>query len=204
MVRPSLKIEKSLWSQGHEYVAGIDEVGRGSWAGPLVVAAVIFPQNTTSPKGLADSKLLKPMQRANIAKAIRKIAIATAVVEISPTRIDKVKIGRATHEAFRKVTRILSPKPNYCLIDAFYIKHFSRKNQQAIKNGDKICASIAAASVIAKVYRDTLMKKLHFKYPSYGFGKHKGYGTKMHQKAIRENGLSKIHRYSFNLTYLIL
>src|SRR3990167_5687494 len=98
MVRPNLKIEKSLWACGYRHIAGIDEVGRGSWAGPLVVAAVIFPQNAKVPEGLADSKLLRPMQRANIAKVIRKIAIATAVVEISPVRIDKIKIGRATHE----------------------------------------------------------------------------------------------------------
>lgn len=203
MILPSLDIEASLWSKGQRHIVGIDEVGRGSWAGPLVVAGVIMPQNFRVPDGLADSKLLKHAQRVKLSKIIKKLATAISIVEISVSRIDKIGIGGATHEAFRKVVHTLTPSPDFCLIDAFYIKYFPRKKQMAVKDGDKICASIAAASIIAKVHRDNLMKKLHFKYPRYGFGKHKGYGTKVHQEAIRKYGLSKIHRKSYDLSYLL-
>lgn len=199
MILPDLKIENSIWRQGNRHVVGIDEVGRGSWAGPLVVAGVIFPQNVILPDGLADSKLLKHRQRVRLTKIINKIAIDYAIVEISVKCINRINIGKATHQAFRKVITSLSIKPDYYLIDAFYINHISKKYQKAVKNGDKICASIAAASIIAKVYRDKIMRKLHYKYPNYGFGKHKGYGTKIHQSAIKTHGLTAVHRLSFNL-----
>lgn len=203
MLRPDLSFEVNLWQTGIRFIAGIDEVGRGAWAGPLVVAAVILPQNFQIPRGLADSKLLKHAQRVKQASIIKDKALATSIVEISPGRIDKVKMAKATHIAFRKAVKKLEIKPDFCLIDAFYIRHFSKKRQLAIINGDKICASIAAASIIAKVYRDNLMRKLHFAYPAYGFGKHKGYGTKLHQAAITKFGFSKIHRMSYNLGYLV-
>jgi len=202
MILPSLTHERSLWQKGYKLVAGIDEVGRGSWAGPLVVGAVIFPQNINIPTGLADSKLLTPEKRLSLSKIIKKIAIATAIAEISASRIDKISMSAATHEAFRKVTRILSPTPDFCLIDAFYIRRFDITRQNAIKNGDKVCASIAAASIIAKVYRDDLMGQFSNIYPNWGFERHKGYGTKFHQKAITKYGFSKIHRTSYNLSFL--
>lgn len=202
MIFADLSIEHSLWEKGHRYIVGIDEVGRGSWAGPLVAAGVILPKNIDILRGLADSKLLKHLQRSKLSRLIKKIAIATIVVEISPSQIDKVGITKVTNTAFRKIARNLKPSPDFCLIDAFYIKYFSRKRQLAVKNGDKVCASIAAASIIAKVYRDSLMKKLHYQYPHYGFGKHKGYGTKLHQEAIRKHGLSPIHRTSYDLSFL--
>ncbi len=200
MVKPTLDLEKSLWKKGYNYIVGIDEVGRGSWAGPLVVAGVILPKDFEIPEELADSKLVKPQTRVKLSKIINLIALKVSIVQIESREIDKVGVGRATHIAFRKVTAEL--KPDFCLIDAFYIKHFTRKRQQAVKDGDKVCASIAAASIVAKVYRDSLMRKLHFIYPQYGFGKHKGYGTKMHQEAIKKYGFSKIHRLSYNLDYL--
>lgn len=203
MELPNLAIERKLWQQGYKYIVGIDEVGRGSWAGPLVAGGVIFPENINIPKGLADSKLLKPRKRFALDKIIRSVALAVSVVEVSSSQIDRVKIGKATHGAFRKVIRSFKLKPDFCLVDAFYIKHFSKKNQKAVKNGDQVSASIAAASIVAKVYRDNLMKRLHFKYPNYGFGKHKGYGTHYHQQAIRMFGLSKIHRKSYNIGYLL-
>jgi len=202
MLLPDLALEKNLWQSGYRFIAGIDEVGRGAFAGPLVVGAVILPVNYKIPAGLADSKLLKHAQRVRLTKIIKEKSIATAIVEISPTRINKINIGKATHEAFRKVVKKILPAPDFCLIDAFYIKHYSKDRQQAVKNGDKICASIAAASIIAKVYRDELMKKLHFKYPQYGFAKHKGYGTVFHQQAIKVHGFTKIHRTVYNLGYL--
>ncbi|MDO8487641.1 MAG: ribonuclease HII [Candidatus Curtissbacteria bacterium] len=200
MVKPTLDLENSLWQKGYNYIVGIDEVGRGSWAGPLVVAGVILPKDFQIPDGLADSKQVRPAMRLKLSKLIRQSAISISIAQIEPREIDKVGVGRATHIAFRKVAANL--KPDFCLIDAFYIKHFARKRQMAVKDGDKVCASIAAASIVAKVYRDSLMRKIHFKYPEYGFGKHKGYGTKMHQEAIKKYGFSKIHRLSYNLDFL--
>lgn len=202
MVLPSLKIETSLWQCGHKYIVGMDEVGRGSWAGPLVVAGVILPSDFVIPQGLADSKLVKPHLRQKLSKIIHAKAISTKIVEIPSKTIDRIGVGLATHLAFRRIAKTISPSPDFCLIDAFYIKYFNRKKQMAVKNGDKVCASISAASIIAKVYRDNLMRRLHFKFPNYGFGKHKGYGTTLHQTAIKKFGLTNIHRASYNLDFL--
>ena len=199
MILPTLNIEKKLWDQGYSLVCGIDEVGRGSFAGPVVAGAVIFSADSEIPVGVADSKLLGPRQRENLAVRIKNQALSWAVAEISVTHINKVGIGKATQMAFRKAVKSLDKNPDYILVDAFYIKHLNRKRQQAVKDGDTICATIAAASIIAKVHRDKMMKKLHKKYPQYGFAKHKGYGTKIHQQALKKHGLSKIHRRSFNL-----
>lgn len=202
MILPTLDIESSLWSQGYKYIAGIDEVGRGSWAGPLVAAGVILPLNFVMPEGLADSKQVAPQRRSQLARLIKSVALGVYIAQIPVSHIDKFGIGRVTIDAFRQIARRLTPTPDFCLIDAFHIKYFNRARQMAVKDGDKISASIAAASIVAKVYRDNLMKKLHFKYPNYGFGKHKGYGTKQHQEAIKKYGLSKIHRTSYNLDFL--
>lgn len=199
MVLPTLDLEKKLWNSGYSRVCGLDEVGRGSFAGPVVVGAVIFSKDCIIPEGIADSKLLKPRQRERLAEAIKKCAKAWAVAEVSVSTINKVGIGKATQMAFRKAIKLLSKSPDFILIDAFYIRHLNKKKQNAVKNGDKICASISAASIIAKVYRDKLMKKLGKIYPQYGFGKHKGYGTKKHQEALKKYGLSKLHRTSFDL-----
>ena len=199
MLTPTLKIETELWNQGYSMVCGIDEVGRGSFAGPVCVGAVIFPKDGELLNGLADSKLLKPKTRQKLAEQIRECALSWSVAEVSVSAINKVGIGKATQMAFRKSIKLLSKSPDFVLIDAFYIKHFNRKNQKAVKDGDSICASISAASIIAKVHRDNLMRRLGKKYPQYGFAKHKGYGTKKHQIAIKKYGLSRIHRKSFNL-----
>lgn len=202
MILPTLDLEKSLWQKGYQFIAGMDEVGRGSWAGPLVAAGVILPPNFVIPYGLADSKQVKPQIRSKLAKYIKETAIATYIAQIPAKAIDKFGIAKVTADAFRQIARKLSPTPQFCLIDAFHIKYFSQKKQMAVKNGDKICASIAAASIIAKVYRDNLMKRLHLSYPLYGFAKHKGYGTKLHQEAIRKYGFCKLHRTSWNLDFL--
>ncbi|MBI2315391.1 ribonuclease HII [Candidatus Daviesbacteria bacterium] len=199
MIFPTFNIEKKLWNYGYYYIAGLDEVGRGSFAGPVVVGAVIFPKDIILPEGIADSKLLRPKKRGKLAEEIKKKALTFSIAEISVGKINKLGIGKATQMAFRKSIKLLSKTPDFILIDAFYIKHLNRKRQKAVKDGDKICASISAASIIAKVYRDKLMEKLHIKYPQYGFAKHKGYGTKLHQEAIKKYGLSRIHRKSFNL-----
>ena len=202
MVQPTLAIESSLWQKGYEYIVGIDEVGRGSWAGPLVAAGVILPRDFVIPEGLADSKQVKPLGRTQLAKFIRSKAVSFYIAQIPSQRIDKCGIAKATADAFRQIAIKLVPTPEFCLVDAFHIKYYSAKKQMAVKNGDKICASIAAASIVAKVWRDNLMKKLHFQYPQYGFGKHKGYGTKLHQEAIKKYGFSKIHRTSYKLDFL--
>lgn len=199
MILPTLNIEQKLWKSGYSYIAGLDEVGRGCFAGPVVVGAVIFPKDILLPDGVADSKLLKPKQRERLEIRIKSQAISWSVAEISVAIINKMGIGKATQMAFRKAVKLLQKSPDYILIDAFYIKHLNRKRQKAVKSGDTICASISAASIIAKVYRDKLMKKLHKKYPEFGFAKHKGYGTKQHQEAIKKHGLTRIHRKSFDL-----
>lgn len=203
MFTPNLSFEYSLWQKGYEYIAGVDEVGRGSWAGPVVAAAVILPQSFKIPTRFGDSKQLKPRERCAVSKYIKAVAISYFVAEISVSRINKYGIGKTSQMAFRLALKKLTTKPDYILIDAFYIKHVSRKNQLPIKKGDQRSATIAAASIIAKVYRDAHMKKLARSFPQYGFAKHKGYGTKFHQEAIRNYGLSKIHRLSFDLNYLI-
>lgn len=199
MVTPTLKLEQSLWKRGYSLVCGLDEVGRGSFAGPVCVGAVIFPQGCEFIDGVMDSKLLKPRERERLELRIKNKALCWSVAEVGVSKISKMGIGKATQMAFRKAVKLLEKKPDFVLIDAFYIKHFNRKTQKAVKDGDEICTSISAASIIAKVYRDKLMKKLSKKYPKYGFGKHKGYGTKRHQEAIRKYGLSRIHRRSFDL-----
>lgn len=200
MITSTLRLEKSLWKEGFRYIAGLDEVGRGCFAGPVVVGAVIFPKDFKIVDGLADSKLLRSRQRERLAKSIKEQALAWSVAETSVAIINRLGIGKATQMAFRKAIKSLEKSPDFIFIDAFYIKHLNRKRQKAVRDGDKICASISAASIIAKVYRDRLMRRLAKKYPKYGFAKHKGYGTKFHQEAIRKYGLSRIHRKSFNLS----
>lgn len=199
MIFPTLKFEEELWNNGYQFVCGLDEVGRGCFAGPVVVGAVIFPPCVVLPEGIADSKLLKHKVREQLSVKIKDQALAWSIAEISVAHINKFGIGKATQMAFRKAIKNLLMQADYVLIDAFYIKHFNRKRQKPIKDGDKICASISAASIIAKVYRDKLMVKLHQKHPQYGFAKHKGYGTKEHQEAIKKHGLCPLHRKSFNL-----
>ena len=190
--------ERRLWKSGVNAVAGIDEVGRGSWAGPVVAAAVVFPKNVNLDFEVFDSKLLLPSRRETISSKVYSIAkVGIGVVKV-PT-INKIGIGRASQKAFKEAVRALPLDPEYFLIDAFYIQSWARENQMPIKKGDRVCASIAAASVVAKVYRDSLMRQLDKKHPGYGLAIHKGYGTKMHQKALSNLSLSSIHRKSFNL-----
>lgn len=202
MFLPTLDVEKSLWRQGFNYIVGIDEVGRGSWAGPLVAAGVILPKNFKVPKGFGDSKQLTAKARQKFDKFIKTVAVSHRTVEIASDKINKIGIGAATQTAFRKITKLLSPSPDFILIDAFHIKYLAKSRQNAIKHGDQISASIAAASIIAKVYRDDLMQRESQKYPHYGFEKHKGYGTRSHQMAIQKYGFCQIHRTSYNLNFL--
>ena len=196
-------IEEKLWSFGINYIAGADEVGRGAWAGPVVAAAVIFPKKVRFPEDLFDSKKLSPNRREYLANLIYDSALSVGVGCVSASVISKFGIGMATHKAFRASVTNLSVSPEKILVDAFYIKRLSKNIQVPIKKGDEICASISAASIIAKVYRDSIMRSLARKYPEYGFDRNKGYGTSFHQNAIRMNNFVKIHRTSFNIGYLI-
>jgi len=204
MIFPTLNIENQLWNSGYTYIAGLDEVGRGSFAGPVVVGAVIFPKNSTLLAGIADSKLLKPKIREQLATEIKKLALFWSIAEIGLDEINKLGIGKATQLAFKKAVMGLKNSPDFLLIDAFFIDGIDRKIQRPVVNGDKLCASISAASIIAKVHRDNLMVKLSKQYPNYGFEKHKGYGTLYHREAIKKYGLSKIHRTSFNLEKFLI
>jgi ribonuclease HII len=197
---PNFKEEQQLWKKGYAYIAGVDEVGRGCFAGPVVTAAVILPQTFSSKKAVNDSKKLSAKVREELAEVIKQQAIAFSIAEISVSIINKLGIGKATQQAFRSSIKQLTKKPDFILIDAFYIKHISKRIQKPIIHGDALSISIAAASIIAKVYRDKLMQKLHNKYEAYDFFTNKGYGTKKHQEAIRKHGLSKLHRTSFDLS----
>lgn len=202
MVLPTLKVEKTLWNQGLEFVAGIDEVGRGSWAGPLVAAGVILPHDFKLPVGLKDSKQLTKKKREVLDVLIKNSAVAYSIVEVTHEKIKNVGLGAANQMAFRKIIKNLNPQPDFTIVDAFRIKYFNKSKQMAIKFGDARCATIAAASIIAKVYRDKLMDKLSGIYPNYGFEKNKGYGTKIHQDAILKYGFCHIHRTNYNLNFL--
>lgn len=207
MTHPTFREEKKFWKKGYTVVIGTDEVGRGAFAGPVVAAAVALDNGALENLGINDSKLLTPKLREKLAKEIKKQSV-WVITEVGVSVINKVGIGKATTMAFRKAItsitdRVSSIKGCYVLVDGFhvkYIKGIGSKKQKAIIKGDQKSITIAAASIIAKVYRDRLMKHLHKLYPMYGFAKHKGYGTREHQAAIKKHGLSKIHRKSFNLS----
>ncbi len=205
MILPTLKQERKLWQKGYQFVAGVDEVGRGAWAGPVVASAVIFPPDIKLPKDLRDSKLLQPAKRRELSEIIQELALSYAIAERKVTIINNHGIVSATQRAMRAALRKLSPTAEFEFIDAFYIRYLCKSKQMAIIKGDKTCASIAAASILAKVYRDNLMTgKVHRQYPKYRFCSHKGYGTPEHQEAIQRWGITKIHRVNFIPQNLIL
>lgn len=200
MTRPTFDEELAIWNKGYQYIAGIDEVGRGCFAGPVVTAAVILPKTLSCADEVNDSKLLTAKKRKKLSDIIKKEALAYSIAEISVDVINKIGIGKATQKAFRQAVSTLTIKPEFILIDAFYIQHIARKKQKPIIHGDGISVSIASASIIAKVYRDELMQQLHTHYKDYDFFTNKGYGTKKHQAAIKKYGLCDLHRKSFDLS----
>jgi ribonuclease HII len=203
--KPTFDEENALWQRGFKYIAGIDEVGRGCFAGPVVSAAVILPSDFGSfTTDIHDSKLLSPNKREELAEIITKHSLAHSIAVVNVNTINKYGIGMATQKSFNKAVRLLSIKPDFILIDAFYIKGLNIAIQKPIIHGDRKSISIAAASIIAKVYRDKLMGKLGHKYSPYDFKTNKGYGTKLHREAIKVNGLSKLHRTSFKLEKYVI
>lgn len=186
--------ELSLAELGYKNIAGIDEAGRGPLAGPVVAAAVVLPQNYDFPL-LNDSKKLKAADRDKLAVLIKEKAVAWAVGVVDHKEIDEINILQASKEAMSKAVAQLSPSPQYLLIDAVNLD--IPLPQEGIIHGDSICACIAAASIIAKTYRDSLMDMVDMLYPEYGFKEHKGYGTPRHLHALAEHGPCPIHRNTF-------
>ena len=191
----NLKYEKSAYSKGCQYVAGIDEAGRGPLAGPVMAAAVILPVGL-SINGVDDSKKLTPGKREKLFDIIMSQALSVGVGIITATDIDRINILQATRKAMLAAVHQLYPVPDYLLIDGISTID-SVTTQKTIKKGDSLSLSIAAASIIAKVTRGRLMIELDTKYPGYGFAGHKGYGSAAHMDAIRRLGPSPIHRLTF-------
>lgn len=195
---PTFDYEQIHWKNGLLRVAGIDEVGRGAFAGPVVSAAVILSPNFPKDIGIHDSKLLKKEKREYLAEIIKEKAQAYAIAEIPVETINLVGVGKAAQQSFANCVQALSVW-DHILMDAFYIDTIEKAKQTPIIKGDQKSLSIAAASIIAKVYRDDLMRKLADEFPVYGFETHVGYGTKYHREAIKRFGLSPLHRTSFSL-----
>lgn len=246
MKKPDFSFERQVWKKGFRVIAGVDEVGRGAWAGPIVASAVAFAPQIKNLKfkienlgvRVDDSKKLSPSQREKADLWIKENCLAFGIGEASSSVINRLGMARATKMAFRRAiaecnrrldnrwsnvdlearsSKLDNPSSNFqlqnlassfnrrppidfLLIDAFYIpfvRGLRRKHQKPIINGDQKSFSIAAASIIAKVYRDSLMTKLSRKYTNYSWGSSKGYGTKEHQKAILRYGLTRFHRKKF-------
>ena len=196
MAPPSLRHEKNLLRRGFKTVAGVDEAGRGPLAGPVVAAAVIFPHDVKI-KGLRDSKVLSPRTREKLHKEILKKAVSVGIGIVGEAAIDEINILRATFQAMRDAIEGLGTKPDHILVDGRHKIPCVPAPQLPIVGGDDISSSIAAASIVAKVTRDRMMIDLERLYPGWGFAKHKGYGTKGHFKALKEKGISPIHRMTF-------
>ncbi|KLU61074.1 ribonuclease HII [Peptococcaceae bacterium CEB3] len=193
-IKGLLQVEEGLWQQGFLLVAGLDEAGRGPLAGPVFAAACILPARFRLP-GLNDSKLLSVKKREALFPLIQAQALAWAVAEASVEEIDSLNILQATKLAMVRAVDALRVKPHYLLIDALELP--LALPQRGLIGGDRLSASIAAASILAKVERDKLMERLDALYPGYGFARHKGYGTREHLQALQELGPCPAHRRSF-------
>ncbi len=189
-------MEKELYNKGFEYICGIDEAGRGPLAGPVVVAGVIMPKDSMI-EGVNDSKKVSEKKREKLYDVILEEALSYSVAIIGQDVIDEINILNATKQGVTKVVEELDVKPNLILVDA--LTHINTKGipYDSIIKGDAKCYNIAAASIIAKVTRDRIMREWDEIYPQYGFINHKGYGTAKHIEAIKEHGPCPIHRRSF-------
>ena len=220
---PDLREEMTCYAAGYCHIAGLDEAGRGSWAGPVVAGAVILPlgvsdlsqnpvlssgcpergtptcgrvQGLAGGCGIRDSKQLTPHQRERLFPIIESSALAVGVGLVPPDTIDELGIVPATRQAMNLAIAQLAPAPDFLLIDYLNLPELSIP-QKGITHGDALSLSIAAASIVAKVTRDRLMIELDARYPGYGFARHKGYGTPQHREALDRLGPSPIHRLSF-------
>lgn len=199
---PDLTYEKNLWSH-YKHIAGMDEAGRGALAGPVCVGAVILPDDepllASTLVGARDSKQMTPLQRERLAITIKEIALNWSVGFASAVEIDMQGIVRATRLAAIRALHQFSLSPQYLLTDFRLELPQLDISQTSLVKGDALCLSIACASILAKTERDAQMQKLDVKYPGYGLGKHKGYGTQAHRSALKRLGYSSIHRKSFTV-----
>lgn len=205
MTKPTFKEENLYWQKGTAYVIGIDEVGRGAFAGPIVAAGVVYKPNFKHKflDKVNDSKLLKPKLREELAELIKLYSLFYDIQSVDISFINKYGIGKANIAVFRKVLKSMLKNFNdlnhFILIDGFHGKYLPGgiRKQKAIIKGDQKSLSIASASIIAKVYRDNLMRELNENCPNYGFLENKGYGTRFHRDALKFYGATKFHRTSF-------
>jgi ribonuclease HII len=188
--------EDELRSQGFLYIAGVDEVGRGCLAGPVVAAAVILDPTVAYPQGLNDSKKLSARQRERIGAELQQCLVTHSIGAVEADEIDRINILQATKLAMRKAVAGLDPVADFLLIDALTLEQITLP-QRGIIRGDSISASIAAASILAKTYRDRLMAEYDQLYPQFGFARHVGYGTSEHLSALANHGYCPLHRKSF-------
>ena len=202
-IKPNLKFESDLWDSGLQFVAGLDEAGRGALAGPVSVGAVVLPNDkpllSRTLSRVRDSKQLTPLQRDSIAPAIKEIALAWSVGFADAEEIDSQGIVRATRLAAIRALHQFSISPQYLLTDFRLELPQLDISQTSIVKGDAQCLSIACASILAKTERDALMRELDERHPGYGLAKHKGYGTQAHRSALRRLGLSGVHRKTFRV-----
>jgi ribonuclease HII len=191
-----LDFEWQAKTEGFRLIAGVDEVGRGCLAGAVVAAACILDLSKPLPEGLNDSKKISAKKREQISAELKQNCLVYSIAQVEAEEIDRINILQATKKAMRQAIENLAPKADFLLIDAVQLKEIPTP-QKAIIKGDEISASIAAASILAKTYRDDLMSNLDKIFPEYGFAKHVGYGTRAHFEAIKKHGACAIHRKSF-------
>ena len=194
-----LTYEHQLWETGLEHVAGLDEVGRGALAGPVVAAAVILPKNATI-EGVRDSKTLTAPTRSRIFTAVYKTALAVGIGQASAREVDSINVLNASLCAMERAIANLSLPPDYLLIDGNQMLKQATCQQRAIIKGDRKSLTIAAASIVAKVIRDRIMHDLHNNHPAYGWNTNVGYPTRSHYEALRRVGPTSHHRRSFRLS----
>jgi len=198
--RPDLREEMALYRQGYRLVAGLDEAGRGSWAGPVAAGAVILPLDNgrleQALDGVRDSKELGPLERERLYDVIQAEALAVGMGMVPPDQIDELGIVPATKEAMALAIAQLPYPPDFLLVDFIGLPRLDCP-QKSIVHGDALSLSIAAASIVAKVSRDRFMVELDGQYPGYGFARHKGYGTPQHRAALDRLGPCPIHRFSY-------
>jgi len=193
-LKAMMAIENDARQKGYCFIGGVDEAGRGPLAGPVVAACVILPENALI-YGLNDSKQVSPAKRDKLYDEIREKAVAYGIGIADHTYIDRVNIYNATRKAMETAILSMKTRPDFLIIDA--VRLDLDIMQMSVPKADSLSASVAAASILAKVTRDRIMEKMDLKYPGYGFAKHKGYGTEAHIEAIRRLGLCPIHRRSF-------
>ncbi len=195
---PTLAEEKQLYAEGFQFIAGIDEVGRGALAGPVVAAAVILPKDVKRSRlrKVRDSKMLTPEGREELFNPIMSEAVAVGIGIVSSEIIDAINILKATRMAMRHAIDKLKRTPDYLLIDGTPVPYLDIPQKGIIK-GDRLCLSIACASIIAKVARDRMMVEIDSFYPNYGLAVHKGYGTEQHLESLNRYGACAVHRFSF-------